>query len=69
VLGRVWQFVIPSFFQFNFFLCVKMTKADVKKKNPLIPMVAGCIAGGIEATAVWPMECKFFIVEILTMDV
>jgi hypothetical protein len=36
-----------------------MTKADVKKKNPLIPMVAGCIAGGIEATAVWPMECKF----------
>ena len=26
------------------------------KKSPLLPMAAGCIAGGIEATAVWPME-------------
>lgn len=26
------------------------------KKNPLLAMSAGCIAGGIEATAVWPME-------------
>jgi solute carrier family 25 citrate transporter 1 len=25
-------------------------------KNPWTPMAAGCIAGGIEATAVWPME-------------
>ena len=27
-----------------------------KKRSPLLPMAAGCIAGGIEATAVWPME-------------
>jgi len=27
-----------------------------KKKNPFLPMIAGCVAGGIEATAVWPME-------------
>mmetsp|Transcript_40924 Transcript_40924/g.85977 ORF Transcript_40924/g.85977 Transcript_40924/m.85977 type:complete len:291 (+) Transcript_40924:41-913(+) len=27
-----------------------------KKKNPWTPLAAGCIAGGIEATAVWPME-------------
>lgn len=27
-----------------------------KKKNPFVPLTAGCIAGGIEATAVWPME-------------
>ena len=27
-----------------------------KKKNPWTPMAAGCIAGGIEATCVWPME-------------
>jgi solute carrier family 25 citrate transporter 1 len=27
-----------------------------KKKNPLTAMTAGCIAGGVEATAVWPME-------------
>jgi hypothetical protein len=27
-----------------------------KKKNPLSALTAGCIAGGIEATAVWPME-------------
>jgi len=27
-----------------------------KKKSPLLPMAAGCIAGGVEATAVWPME-------------
>lgn len=30
--------------------------ATAKKKNPWTPMAAGCIAGGIEATAVWPME-------------
>lgn len=30
--------------------------ATTKKKNPLLAMSAGCIAGGIEATAVWPME-------------
>ena len=27
-----------------------------KKKSPLLAMTSGCIAGGIEATAVWPME-------------
>jgi solute carrier family 25 (mitochondrial citrate transporter), member 1 len=27
-----------------------------KNKNPLTAMTAGCIAGGVEATAVWPME-------------
>lgn len=27
-----------------------------KSSNPLTAMAAGCIAGGIEATAVWPME-------------
>ena len=27
-----------------------------KKPSKLLPMAAGCIAGGIEATAVWPME-------------
>ena len=27
-----------------------------KSKNPLTAMTAGCIAGGVEATAVWPME-------------
>ena len=33
--------------------------ANDKKKtttSPLLAMSAGCIAGGIEATAVWPME-------------
>lgn len=30
--------------------------SDKKGKNPLLPMTAGCIAGGIEATAIWPME-------------
>jgi hypothetical protein len=30
--------------------------ATNKKTNPLLPMSAGCIAGGIEACAVWPME-------------
>lgn len=33
-----------------------MSSAKTKKKNPLLAMSAGCIAGGIEATAVWPME-------------
>ena len=27
-----------------------------KSKNPFLAMSAGCIAGGVEATAVWPME-------------
>jgi len=27
-----------------------------KKKSPFIPLAAGCIAGAVEATAVWPME-------------
>lgn len=27
-----------------------------KSKNPLTAMTAGCIAGAVEATAVWPME-------------
>lgn len=27
-----------------------------KKPSVLLPMAAGCIAGGVEATAVWPME-------------
>jgi len=27
-----------------------------KTKNPLTPLAAGCIAGAVEATAVWPME-------------
>lgn len=32
-------------------------KSSAKKKNnPLAALAAGCIAGGIEATAVWPME-------------
>jgi solute carrier family 25 citrate transporter 1 len=30
--------------------------ADTKKSNPILAMAAGCIAGGIEATCVWPME-------------
>lgn len=30
--------------------------APPPKKNPLLAMSAGCIAGGIEATVVWPME-------------
>jgi len=33
-----------------------MASKDAKKKNPFLPLSAGCIAGGIEATAVWPME-------------
>jgi len=38
-------------------LIVSQTKmSGVKKKSPLLPMAAGCVAGGIEATAVWPME-------------
>jgi hypothetical protein len=27
-----------------------------KSNNALTAMTAGCIAGGVEATAVWPME-------------
>jgi hypothetical protein len=30
--------------------------SGTKKKNPFTALAAGCIAGGIEATAVWPME-------------
>ncbi|GAX18003.1 hypothetical protein FisN_18Hh216 [Fistulifera solaris] len=30
--------------------------SETKKKNPFTALAAGCIAGGIEATAVWPME-------------
>mmetsp|Transcript_58517 Transcript_58517/g.65463 ORF Transcript_58517/g.65463 Transcript_58517/m.65463 type:complete len:288 (+) Transcript_58517:49-912(+) len=30
--------------------------ATKKSNNPLTAMTAGCIAGGVEATAVWPME-------------
>mmetsp|Transcript_10924 Transcript_10924/g.19604 ORF Transcript_10924/g.19604 Transcript_10924/m.19604 type:complete len:296 (-) Transcript_10924:342-1229(-) len=33
-----------------------MSYTPPKKKNPWTPMAAGCIAGGIEATCVWPME-------------
>jgi solute carrier family 25 citrate transporter 1 len=33
-----------------------MSSAKSQKTNPLLAMSAGCIAGGIEATAVWPME-------------
>jgi solute carrier family 25 citrate transporter 1 len=27
-----------------------------KKQNKLLPIAAGCIAGAVEATAVWPLE-------------
>ena len=30
--------------------------APPQKKSPFLAMGAGCIAGGVEATAVWPME-------------
>ena len=30
--------------------------ATKKSSNPLTAMSAGCIAGAVEATAVWPME-------------
>ena len=30
--------------------------ATKKSNNPLTAMSAGCIAGAVEATAVWPME-------------
>lgn len=33
-----------------------MSTSTSKKQGPLLPMAAGCIAGGVEATAVWPME-------------
>jgi solute carrier family 25 (mitochondrial citrate transporter), member 1 len=32
------------------------TSHHPKKRNPLTPLSAGCIAGAIEATAVWPLE-------------
>ena len=35
---------------------IDQMSAPPKKKNPWTPMAAGCIAGGIEATCVWPME-------------
>ena len=34
----------------------EMAAQPPKKKSPLLPMAAGCIAGAIEATCVWPME-------------
>lgn len=34
-----------------------MSEDGVKKSsNPLVSITAGCIAGGIECLAVWPME-------------
>lgn len=33
-----------------------MPTSAPKKQGPLLPMAAGCIAGAVEATAVWPME-------------
>ena len=30
--------------------------ATKKSSNPFLAMSAGCVAGGVEATAVWPME-------------
>lgn len=33
-----------------------MASTTPKKKSHLLPMASGCIAGGIEATVVWPME-------------
>eukprot|EP01084_Bolivina_argentea_P155770 271447_1 len=30
--------------------------AQKKSSNPIVSLTSGCIAGGIEATAVWPME-------------
>lgn len=30
--------------------------SDKPQTNRLLPLAAGCIAGGVEATAVWPME-------------
>jgi hypothetical protein len=32
------------------------TNNKQKKKHPMLALTAGCVAGGIEATAVWPME-------------
>lgn len=29
-----------------------------KSKNPTTALAAGCIAGAVEATCVWPMECE-----------
>jgi hypothetical protein len=33
-----------------------MTTTQNKNKSPFLAMSAGCIAGAIEATSVWPME-------------
>ncbi len=33
-----------------------MSNTEKPKTNKLLPLAAGCVAGGIEATAVWPME-------------
>jgi solute carrier family 25 citrate transporter 1 len=34
-----------------------MSEDGVKKSaNPLVSLTSGCIAGGIECVAVWPME-------------
>ena len=32
------------------------TPAAAGKKDPLLKLVAGCVAGSIEATATWPLE-------------
>jgi len=37
-----------------------------KYKNKMLPLAAGCIAGGIEATAVWPVsEFSFLFLRML----
>lgn len=60
---RHWQlFAICNLFTFlrcvfgSFQQELLFAMTDKKKNNPLLAMSAGCIAGGIEATAVWPME-------------
>jgi len=40
-----------------------------KYKNKMLPLAAGCIAGGVEATAVWPVsEFSLFILNALVLD-
>ena len=33
-----------------------MAPAGAKKKSTVVSLLSGSIAGGVEATAVWPME-------------
>lgn len=40
----------------NFELVYLFATMSTQKRNPFLAMSAGCVAGGIEATAVWPME-------------